>query len=588
MSRLRLRTQIALATFVPLLIFALLAGGVGAFGLRRLAEELLLERQTALAQVAAAGVAGTLRGYVRVLEATAAELAESGDDRARQQQVLRGREPVLAVFTAGAGLLDADGKAVAATAAAGGSLGLNFAERDYFQEARASLSPVFSTAFRDRPSGEAAVLIAVPVLRDGQFAGVFLGEFALSRPEWARDLNLLRSRQGGQAYLIDSASVVIYHPDPGRVESNVQADPELWNLVIGGQPRSALYQSPGSPEVSVATYAPIPGIAWGLIVEEPLTAVLAAIASAEASAAGLMVLGILLAMVALFFTIGRVTRPLNALVAAGSRVAEGGSYETLPLEGPADLRTLIQAINRMAAHLALQQADLRRYARQVVESQEEERLRVSRDLHDETLQELVALAQRIELCAGSLDGDTAAARRQLKEAQTLSRRVLADVRGISQNLRPSILEDLGLVAALGVLVRDLEQQLAGTRVTFELVGEEVRLPRDLELTAFRIAQEALNNVRKHARSAGRVSVALVVEGDGATLVVEDNGPGFDLAARADLLRTGHLGLQGMAERARLFGGELSVLTAPGEGTTITLHLPLASGSEAAAAEPVLD
>lgn len=582
MNRLRLRTQLALVTFVPLVIFALLAGAIGAYGLRKIPENLVLERQTALAQVAAAGVAGTLRGYVRLLEAAASELAEHVDDPVRQQEVVARRSLALGAFSGGARLLNVQGMAIAATAPADGSLGMTYAERDYFRECRDNLAPVFSTAIRDRPTGQAAVLIAVPVRRGGEFAGALLGEFTLGVPEWARDLNLLRTPQGGRAYVIDSLSTIIFHPDPELVDTTVQSDPDLWQLVAGGQPRSALLRAPQSGQLAVVTYAPIPGIAWGLLVEEPWDVVLASIASVEGAFIILLALGIGLAALALAFSVNRVTRPLAALVSAGRRVAAGEPYRTLPPTGPADLRVLVQVVNQMAVHLGEQQAALRRYARQVVQGQEEERLRLSRDLHDETVQELVALTQRIELGVDALDDNPAEARRRLREARALARRTLAGVRRISQNLRPSILEDLGLVPALQLLARDLGEEMPEARVEFELLGEEVALPRHLQLTAFRIAQESLTNVRKHARTATRVSVALVFEGDKATLVIEDNGPGFNQVDSQTLVSAGHLGLAGMAERARLFGGQLGIESAPGEGTTITLRLPLSeeqSGTE---------
>ena len=115
--------------------------------------------------------------------------------------------------------------------------------------------------------------------------------------------------------------------------------------------------------------------------------------------------------------------------------------------------------------------------------------------------------------------------------------------------------------------------LPAGRTGFEVVGEQRRLPAETELALFRIGQEAMTNVRKHAPSAGRVSVALVFEEEDVTLVVEDDGPGFEPAPAATLLQQGHLGLAGMTERARLLGGDLSVETAPGRGTTIVLRMP---------------
>ena len=583
MNNLSLRSRIALATLLPLAVFALLAGIVGVYALRRIPEQLALDRQTVLVQVAAAGVAESLRGQIHLLDMTATELGEYAGNVAMEQQILGDSESVLKGFNAGAVLLDADGNAIAATASGRPMLGLNYAGRNYFQHVRATGAPGFSNVFRDQSTRDLAIVIAVPV-GQGDSAGVLLGEFTLSHLNWARDLNLLRTSPGGKGYIIDSSSTIIYHPDPARIGQSVQSDPELWPLVIAGQPGSMLYRSTDSGQELVVSYAPIPGAEWGLITEQSWDAVLASIVPFQGTMIGLMVLGMALALVALLFSIGRVTRPLGSLVAVARRVAEGKPYETIPLEGPPDLKVLIQVVNGMVEHLLKQQAALRSYAMQVLHGQEAERLRLSHDLHDETVQELVALTQRIDLCATSLEGDPADVERRLLEIRALAERTLGEVRRLSHNLRPSALEDLGLAAALRVLTRELGEELPNIRVHCEVVGQEIRLPREVELTTFRIAQEALSNVRKHARSATRVDVALVFEEWELMLMVEDDGEGFEVTDRESLLRDGHLGLAGMIERAQLFGGALSVVSTPGEGTALSLRLPsLTPGGQAGTA-----
>ena len=570
----RLQYRLILATFLPLLVFALLSAAVSAYALRQIPQELVLQRGTALAQVAAGGVAGNLRGYLRLLETVAAEMAGFTGIPQRQQQILADRDDVLAVFTAGAILLDAQGNAVAVTPAAEGARGLNYAFRPYFQAVKAAQAPVFSSVLQDYPAGFNAVIIAAPILRGGSFAGALLGEFALDRPEWARDLNLLQTPQGGRAYLIDSTATIIYHADAARIGVSIQTDPVLWRMVLGGEPRSMVYRPTGADgRPVVVSFAPIPGIAWGVITEEPWDAVLAAVIPYQWVVAGLMAFGIALALAALAFSLRRVTGPLNALVAEGQRVATGQPFHPLPIQGPPDLRTLLRVVNEMVARLGEQQAALRRYALQVLRGQEEERLRLSRDLHDQTVQDLVALSQRIELCADALEDDPAAAKARLSEVGALAQNTLAEVRRMSKDLRPFVLEDLGLAAALPVLAADLERGLPGAHVSCEIVGRAVRLPPELELTAYRIAQEALNNVRRHAAGATRVNVALFYEECGIQLMVEDDGRGFTLTDRETLVRGGRQGLVGMMERAQLFGGELEVATTPGAGTTVNLRLP---------------
>jgi len=143
---------------------------------------------------------------------------------------------------------------------------------------------------------------------------------------------------------------------------------------------------------------------------------------------------------------------------------------------------------------------------------------------------------------------------------------------MSNDLRPFVLEDLGLSAALQALVEQLAEQLPRADVHCEIVGHERHFPSELELTTFRIAQEALNNVRKHASTAKRVDLTLFFEEWGILVTVEDDGPGFSVPSVQSLMRAQHLGLAGMIERAQLFGGSLTISSVPGEGTQVSLRL----------------
>jgi signal transduction histidine kinase len=261
------------------------------------------------------------------------------------------------------------------------------------------------------------------------------------------------------------------------------------------------------------------------------------------------------------------------------RVVDGERFRPLSPSGPPELRALITAVNQMVARLEAQQTTLQDYTREVLRGQEAERQRISRDLHDQTMQGLVGLAGRVELCRKALaEGATEEVGTRLAELHTLARDTLAGVQRMSRHLHPRMLEDLGLPAALQALCDELagHMPLASARVRCEIVGTPVRLPDALELTAFRVVQEALTNVRKHAQRATRVNLRLFFEDGELRARIEDDGPGFTPDTSECLMRQGHLGLAGMRERARLFGGELTVTAAPGEGTHICLRLPYPS------------
>ena len=217
--------------------------------------------------------------------------------------------------------------------------------------------------------------------------------------------------------------------------------------------------------------------------------------------------------------------------------------------------------------------NLRFYLREATMAQEEERKRIARDLHDETAQELVALSRELDKLAIRFGRRSEDSRARIRELQDWVGKVLDGVRRFSQDLRPSVLDDLGLLPALQWLAADVEKRF-GIEVRTSVIGDERRLPPDAELLLFRIAQEALHNVWRHS---GASRACLVVESDDDTvrLSVRDNGTGFEVPERAgDLAEQGKLGLAGMQERARLLGATLNLESKPGEGTTVSVEMPV--------------
>jgi len=211
------------------------------------------------------------------------------------------------------------------------------------------------------------------------------------------------------------------------------------------------------------------------------------------------------------------------------------------------------------------QESLQSYVRHVTEAQEEERLRISRELHDETAQELVHLVRGLEQLRDGPD-DTVA--RSVDELIDGTRETLKSVRRFSRDLRPSVLDDLGLVAAIEAIVEDTNAKLPGG-ATLRVEGEPQRVAEAVELALFRIAQESLRNVEKHARATS-AAVELDFKPDVITLSISDDGVGFNAANVSDLARAGKLGLVGMKERCELVGGSFEVYSSPQQGTRIVV------------------
>jgi len=218
--------------------------------------------------------------------------------------------------------------------------------------------------------------------------------------------------------------------------------------------------------------------------------------------------------------------------------------------------------------------NLRFYLRQVLRAQEEERMRISRELHDDAGQSLLLLIHRLDEIA-SAPGYNLSKPVQEKVAglHSLAVEILDGLRHYAQELRPAILDDLGLVAALEWMAENLNRE-RGISSSVETCGAKYDLSLETKLVLFRIAQEALTNVKRHSE-ATRASVKLEYEAEKITLTIADDGKGFELPHRlGDLVRIGKLGLTGMEERARLLGGTLQVHSKLGKGTTVTASFPI--------------
>lgn len=272
-----------------------------------------------------------------------------------------------------------------------------------------------------------------------------------------------------------------------------------------------------------------------------------------------------------FLVLRAVLRPLDHLQRAVDEVRAGRRGVRVHRHGPSDERFdhLIDTFDRMIATVEDHAERLRRLPGQILRAQEEERRRIARELHDEAAQSITTLLVRLRLLEQAETPQVAAAR--IRELRELTVRALEDVRRIAVELRPSVLDDLGLRDALHAHIDALNAQ-GGTRVQFTADALDGRLPPEVELALYRVAQEALTNVRRHAR-ASQAEVHLRWIGDSIVLEVADNGVGFDPAHPR--LETDGLGLAGMRERMALIGGDLVVQSAPGRGTVVVARVDLA-------------
>jgi len=249
-----------------------------------------------------------------------------------------------------------------------------------------------------------------------------------------------------------------------------------------------------------------------------------------------------------------------------------------------DIRRLVIAIDAMLYRMGNYTAQLQAISERAINAQEEERVRIARSLHDDTAQSISMLIIHLERLSGLIPGNRPDINQYIADAQSVANRLLDNLRKIIWDLRPSILDDLGLYSAIRWFARsNLEK--SGVNVDFWTASESRRLPPHLETMLFRVAQEAISNILRHA-AARRVSIRLWTESGEIWLEIKDDGRGFDLEkTTGNALDRKQLGLLGIHERVSLAGGQVRLESSEGSGACLQLHVPLPEG-EAAKSEGI--
>ena len=325
-------------------------------------------------------------------------------------------------------------------------------------------------------------------------------------------------------------------------------------------------------EEHVVAFSPIPPVGWALVIEEPWRAVTDPLLRTTELAPLVLIPVLVIALVALWFGVRQVVQPLQSLEKKATELG-WGDFEAIaePVGGINEIQRLQAELVHMAHKVQLAQQSLRGYLGAVTTGQEEERRRLARELHDDTIQSLIALNQQIQLAHMTAPDETS--KERLTTMQNMAEQTVADLRRLTRDLRPIYLEDLGLVPALEMLARDMSKALS-LPITFETRGAGRRLPPNTELALYRIAQEGISNVARHAQATQAV-VSLTYDSDSICLSIRDNGKGFNVPdSPAEMAPAGHYGLLGIQERAEAIGARLQIQSAAGAGTNLMVALTL--------------
>ncbi len=321
----------------------------------------------------------------------------------------------------------------------------------------------------------------------------------------------------------------------------------------------------------VVAFSQIEPTGWSLIIEEPWQSVASPLLDISLAAPLILVPALLATSIALWFSARQIIRPLRMLEEEASRLAEA-DYKAIevPVGGIAEIERLQETLILMTQRIRAAQAALQSYVGAITDAQEDERRRLARELHDETIQNLIVIGQRIQIIRNDLPAKgTSVVKLDDLRGEVLQ--TIREIRRLVHALRPMYLEDLGLIPALEMLIKDFRRDF-DISVEFKVRGKVARLGSEIELAIYRIAQESLSNINRHA-NARHISVKLDFDAPDFSIGIYDDGTGFLVPERyTDLAAAGHYGLLGMVERADVIGATLIIRSKPGEGTEILLNL----------------
>ena len=391
-----------------------------------------------------------------------------------------------------------------------------------------------------------------------------------------------RSEEDRIAYamVLDTHGRVLAHTEPGRVHTTL-TDARTQAILDHPEPSVASLAGPAGErlyDVAIPIWMrglPIGAVRIGLS-RAPVDRMLW---EQTLKVLGVLFLLMLVGIGSIWRFSRRMVQPIQRLRDSAQAVQGGDLTQHVAVDRPDEIGELAAAFNAMTAELARSQTELgrkeemrARLLEQVITAQEDERKRIARELHDETSQALTSLMVGLKVLEQR--PDLVEDKEALADLRALTAKTLDAVHDLSLQLRPSVLDDLGLVPALERLVTEFGRT-HGIPVALETnLRTGGRLPPAMETTLYRIGQEALTNVARHA-SASLASLVLERRAGVVTLILEDDGQGFDVANPLTGGRDGRsLGIFGMRERATLLGGTLTIESTPGAGTTVFVEIPL--------------
>ncbi|MDO8472567.1 MAG: histidine kinase [Dehalococcoidia bacterium] len=605
--------------FVVMVALALMLGGLGTISWIAIRDSTArsLDERLALAQTNADHLGYVLNENLVMLGSvvfTPGVDMTVPNDRLEQQALHE--IYITSIFDGGLYVVDAAGRILMAEPQKS-SYGNETASYPPVLQALSTGKPLISNIYEKRP-GEKIISAVVPVSTGGAIVGAVVGDIYPLGQGLRRVLPPLRLGDTGYIDIVDSQGIVVASSISTRALTNSDYHNILQDIISAGKATTSAchncHSSGGSidRQKEIMAVAPLPEdfVKWGVVLRQSESEALAPSRNLLRGILAVSIPTLLLSIILAWGMAQSVMRPIVRLTGTAHRLSSGDLSQPISTSGNDEISTLSRSLEsmrlklntsleeirnwntlleskveertkeleRLYSELRVKEANREELLRKVMTIQEEERKRLARDLHDDTSQTLAALVMQLDTYAASSMWP-GADESKLNEIRMASKRALDSIRRIILDLRPSILDDLGLVSAIRwyAETRLLEN---GVKVRVEATDYDRRLPNEVETALFRIVQEAVTNIARHAEAENAV-IAVDFRDSGVFIEVEDDGKGFD-AAKAKAGKMPTFGLQGMEERVYLLGGTIEIESEPGSGVRITVFIPLGKqgGSDA--------
>ncbi len=603
-----LRKRITLFILIGIAVILLSLGVTSHIIIKKSIDD-LLDRKLALSRLIRNNIDNIVKDNInRLYDISISGAVDLKDRNFRPEKEAVKNAYRYSIFTDGIFLLDNGGNIILTYPERMTDLSLNVLSIEPIGRMLTSGKPVVSNIYTVEPSKKKILFVLVPLKdKNGQSVGVAGGQIDPTSPLLVKKLGLIETGANEFIDIVDSNGVVIASSQRSRIFTQCDRNSFFTTIINARKERVATchvcHESAGNrqeKQSTVLAFVPLETAPWGISVQELKEEVFA---SADKLKKQLFILGIIFLGTAMILTIGinrSIVDPLKDLIRGAERIASGDLSKPILPKGSDEIGALSRSFEIMREKLAESIARIQDHAQElesrvelrtrqinesqrraevllkkIISSQEDERKRIARDLHDTTLQELAAALMRIDVCRLS-PGEIS-----MDKIDTVRRLLVTawdGVLSIIQNLRPTLLDDLGLIAAIKWL---LDIHLGRNGINYYLNTGDVadrRFSPEIEITLFRIIQEALTNIARHS-GAQNVIVLLKIKRGILHVDIEDDGEGFDMKSRFFKAEDGAfdkrgLGILGMKERVFLIGGKIELCSMPGFGTRVDISIPL--------------